>query len=575
MLTLSATHRFVLIFALLSTAPPALADPEVLEQAAPPPLVFDYGFGPNVNVGDRHDAFWNRVLRKLWSRSRTPIQTEAEIRAAPAPLGVAPPLSSVSVSVGGSFGPLLPWPIVPLHMALLPDGRVMSYGTDQRGRQTGLLYYDLWNPTAPYPQSHTVLPNTTGTDLFCSGLGLLPNGSLLLTGGDLTVQGLRNYANADVNAFTPSTNTLTRVGTMSYPRWYPSIVPLPSGDSVVMGGRSNYTNPSPVQTPEYYSFGQNMFTTLPGATLPTRFTWYYPRAYVMSDGNPLLLNINGELARLTLSGQGAYQVFPQRAAPSTPYQPSVMDGPGRILSLRQLLTSDGVQATYQFESIDASKTTPVVTELASPPGAGRVWSNLTVLADGSAFLNGGSVTSNLLSMVSYQSALYNPNTNVWTPGPTNGTPRLYHSASLLLPDATVLTGGGGAPGPILELNAEIYYPPYLYNSDGSNTFATRPVIASAPSTVIAGTTFGLTMADATPIGAVNLVRIGALTHSANVQSRFLTAAFSQNGNVLTVNAPANANDFLTGYWMVFALNANGVPSVAKIVYAPPSSSPQH
>jgi hypothetical protein len=37
-------------------------------------------------------------------------------------------------------------------------------------------------------------------------------------------------------------------------------------------------------------------------------------------------------------------------------------------------------------------------------------------------------------------------------------------------DATVLTGGGGAPGPVNNLNSEIYYPPYLYATNGTPAF---------------------------------------------------------------------------------------------------------
>ncbi len=36
----------------------------------------------------------------------------------------------------------------------------------------------------------------------------------------------------------------------------------------------------------------------------------------------------------------------------------------------------------------------------------------------------------------------------------------------------VLVAGGGAPGPLVNLHAEIYYPPYLYDAAGS--FAPRP-----------------------------------------------------------------------------------------------------
>ena len=560
----------------LSSSGAAGADPESPEDKASKDRGFNYGYGLNVNVGDRQASFWNRALRKVYRPYRSPFDTEAEIRSAPASARAAPLAAAVApgnAQATGSFGPLLPWPIIPVHVALLPDGRVMSYGSDQMGNQSGLLFYDLWDPRAPYPTSHTVLPNTTGTDLFCASLGLLPNGSLLLTGGDLTVQGVRNYSRADVNVFTPSSNTLTRIGTMAYARWYSSDVPLPNGDHLIIGGRSSKNPVVAVQTPEYYSFGQNMFTTLSGATMPPGYYWVYPRTYVMSDGAPMFFALTGGIARLSLSGQGGFTVLQQKAAPSRADEPAVMNGPGRMFSIRAFVSSDVSSATYTFQSVDASGPAPLVATLPSPPGAGRLWSSLTTLADGKIFLNGGSLTPNVMTLVSYQSQIYDPNAQTWTPGPINATPRLYHSVALLLPDATVLTGGGGAPGPFRELNGEIYYPPYLYNADGS--LATRPVIVAAPSTVSAGTNFGLAMADATPISAVNLIRMSAVTHSMNTQGRFLPAAFQQIGNQLSVTAPANFNDFLTGYWMVFALDAKGVPSVAASFYVPPTGLALH
>ena len=38
--------------------------------------------------------------------------------------------------------------------------------------------------------------------------------------------------------------------------------------------------------------------------------------------------------------------------------------------------------------------------------------------------------------------------------------------AVLMPDATVLVAGGGAPGPQNNLNFEVYYPPYLYDASG-------------------------------------------------------------------------------------------------------------
>jgi len=42
------------------------------------------------------------------------------------------------------------WPIMPIHAVLLPDGRVLSYGTEPNGTQTAFYHYDVW-----YPQSGT------------------------------------------------------------------------------------------------------------------------------------------------------------------------------------------------------------------------------------------------------------------------------------------------------------------------------------------------------------------------------------------------------------------------------------
>ena len=97
---------------------------------------------------------------------------------------------------------------------------------------------------------------------------------------------------------------------------------------------------------------------------------------------------------------------------------------------------------------------------------------------------GGSAVENQLNGVSNVAEIWNPATGTWTQGATGTHARLYHSFALLLPDATVLVGGGGAPGPLKNLNAEIYYPPYLFDASGQR--AARPGIVLAPDTVLAG-----------------------------------------------------------------------------------------
>lgn len=194
----------------------------------------------------------------------------------------------------------------------------------------------------------------------------------------------------------------------------------------------------------------------------------------------------------------------------------------------------------------------------------RFWANATVMADGKVLVTGGSATVNELVDADYTSEIWDPATGAWTPGAVAAKPRLYHSIALLLPDATVLTGGGGAPGPVNELNSEIYYPPYLYKRDGSGRPAPRPTLAGAPSKVAVGRTVTATVGDADVIGRVAFLRAGSVTHSTNIDQRFFDLPFTQAGATVSVPLPADDKVMAPGYYMMFVFQ-HGAPSVAKII----------
>ena len=92
-------------------------------------------------------------------------------------------------------------------------------------------------------------------------------------------------------------------------------------------------------------------------------------------------------------------------------------------------------------------------------------------------MTGGSAVFNQLTGVAYAATIWDPATGQWTPGANAVKPRLYHSIALLLPDGSVLTGAGGGPGPVKNLNTEIYYPPYLFDASGQP--AARPSIVDS------------------------------------------------------------------------------------------------
>src|SRR5262245_29874852 len=74
----------------------------------------------------------------------------------------------------GAWTPPVSWPLVAIHTVLMPDGRVLTYGSTATGQQTASTIYDVWDPSAGTGAGHMTLPNNTGTDIFCSSMLLLP-----------------------------------------------------------------------------------------------------------------------------------------------------------------------------------------------------------------------------------------------------------------------------------------------------------------------------------------------------------------------------------------------------------------
>ncbi len=80
-------------------------------------------------------------------------------------------------------------------------------------------------------------------------------------------------------------------------------------------------------------------------------------------------------------------------------------------------------------------------------------------------------------------------------------------------------------------------------------------------------------ADPASIRKVALVRLGAVTHSDNMEQRYIPLSFTAGATSLTATAPANANVAPPGFYMLFIVDANGVPSVARMVSVQGNSPP--
>ena len=126
---------------------------------------------------------------------------------------------------------------------------------------------------------------------------------------------------------------------------------------------------------------------------------------------------------------------------------------------------------------------------------------------------------------------------------------------ILLPDGSVFIGGDDdGPDP-----CERYLPTY-HNQP-------RPQITNAPPGITYGAPLTIQTPQAASTAEVLLVRPGAVTHGFDMSQRAieLTIIASAAGSV-DVSAPPNANIAPPGFYLLFILDGNRVPSKGRWIH---------
>jgi len=199
----------------------------------------------------------------------------------------------------------------------------------------------------------------------------------------------------------------------------------------------------------------------------------------------------------------------------------------------------------------------------SPMNFPRAYQNLTMLPDGTVLATGGQTTQDGTNYGNSVLAaeIWSPQSETWTTMAPEQIGRLYHSTAVLLLDGRVMVAGSGRSGPAPQFNAEIYSPPYLFRGP-------RPTITLHAADAAYGSVFSVVTPESASIQSVSLIRLSASTHSFNMDQRFLNLPFQQTAGGLNVQAPANANLAPPGYYALFLVNTNGVPSIGSVIKLP-------
>jgi galactose oxidase-like protein/hemolysin type calcium-binding protein len=453
----------------------------------------------------------------------------------------------------GQWGSVVDWPVVGVHVALLENGKVLAY--DSVGDNAAETYpvHDHTRATVWDPDTGTQTPVnvTTGFNIFCSGLAHLMDGSLFLAGGNKNAQ-LEGIVQTHV--FDSDTNTWSLGPNMAAGRWYPSVTPLHNGELLITEGGPDM--------PEVRKTDGGL-RALDTASLNLPL---YPWIDVAPDGRAFYSGPNQTMRSLDTAGGGSWQSFSQRDSLNRDY------GSHALYDVGKILVAGGASSSKDARVIDLNGATPQVSATA-PMGSGRRQHNLTVLADGTVLATGGNSSGAPLVDLDngvYPAELWSPATGQWQTLAAMQVTRQYHSTALLLPDARVLSSGGGICGTCdsvgyLAKNAEVFSPPYLFKKDGSGELAPRPEITSAPDEMTYNAPFAISTPNAASINKVALVRLGAVTHSVNMEQRYVPLSFTADSGAVNATAPANANLAPPGVYMLFVIGADGVPSVSRMV----------
>ncbi|MFH8889283.1 galactose oxidase-like domain-containing protein [Streptomyces sp. NPDC017949] len=511
--------------------------------------------------------------------------------------------AAFEASESGRFTDFFPSPDFGVHLAQLPTGKVLLFsfervetdptketGPTDRIGPTNAGRAFLWDPargTGPRAFKKVRPPTVLMPDgthvprpapFFCAGHAFLPNGMLAVFGGNT---GGKGGSGAKLSfVFDPWTETWYRNRDMAAGRWYPSVVTGADGRQIIMSGQSERGTGTPTPVVERfpakrlpvpwrpYDIPLDVAAERFGADAPFRND--YPHLFSLRDGMVYGLGRDADQQWLFDPVAETRRDLPRRPADFRGYGsavplPAGFRGPDSVLVL-----GGDPHDPHTYRLAGGRWTTE------EPRAFGRTQDDTLILPDATLLTVNGA-----LSTRDYGNGPFNPKADLkyrqtelrdarghWRLGPAQRLPRGYHSNALVMPDGRIMVTGDELQqiandpdiGDAMDGSVELYEPAYLHRGP-------RPSLDRVPGGELAhDTAFEVRSASASAVRRAVLLAPTTVTHAVNTSQRHLELRVTGvRGETVGLRTPPSAADAPPGYYMLFLLDAQGVPSTAKWV----------
>ena len=443
-------------------------------------------------------------------------------------------------AVTGSWTKPFGLTLVSIHAVMLHTGNVLLFSWPNKTVGSDAV---LWNPVS---RKITNIALSYQRDIFCSGTSVLPDGRVFVAGGHL-YQGVFGNGVANTTIFDPAANSWTEGPLMAQPRWYPTTAQLGDGSVMIFGGT---TTPKVNATKvNHYDPAGNTMRTAPASASKAMIT--YPRMKLTTSG--LLAWTNLASTQFFHPATSTWRTGPKLHSGGRGVTDTSVLLPG-LTKIMEIGGSTAAGPTASCEILDTAAT-PMAWKPTGSMHHPRLWANTVLLADGTVLVVGGGRWARTANRCSVPRSIIRPR----EPGPS-WRPR-PHRGCTTRPRCCCRTAGCCPPG-----RATAAWPRPARSSR-------RPICSRAPGprspprrrALGYGQAFTVSTPNAAGIKRVALVKAAAVTHSDNFDQRYVDCAFSAGGGTLHATAPPNGNHAPPGWYMLFLVNAAGVPSIAHWV----------